>query len=110
MGLGSLCRSLGLGAIAKTVEGDAQDVLDLTRIAGRDLGDPHDHLHHLGEPDVLADGAGFLGALQQRFAGLVERRPAKLEQGGVAVEVVEQLLGERLLGREIGQQALEPRS
>lgn len=54
---------LALGLVAKAVEGDAEDVLDLAPVADRDLGDPDHHLHDVRKLDVLPRDARLLGAL-----------------------------------------------
>jgi hypothetical protein len=57
-------RCLSLWAVAQAVEGDPEDVLDLPRVAGGDLGDSDHHLDDLGDVDVRADNARVLGALE----------------------------------------------
>ena len=95
-------------AVAQAVERDVEDVVDLPGLAGRDLGDPADHLDDLGEVGVGAHDPGLLGALQQRLAGGEQRRAAALEQRRVAVDVVEQLVGQRLLGGQVADEAVQP--
>ena len=58
-------RSWGLAA-AQAVEHDLEDVVDLPRLGGGDLGDPADHLDDLPEVGVRAHDAGGLGAVEQR--------------------------------------------
>jgi hypothetical protein len=53
----ALCQRL----VAQTVEGDAEDVFDLTGVAS-DLADSDHHLHHLRELDVRPYGARVLRA------------------------------------------------
>ena len=83
-------------------------MLGLLGIGGRDLGDPHDHLDDVGDVDVGAHDAGLLGAREQWLARAQERGAAGLEELRVAVEVVDQLGGERLLGGDVADEALEP--
>ena len=100
--------NLALRLVAQAVERDPDDVLDLLGIAGCELADPDDHVEDVGEFGVVPDDAGLLGAFQERLAGGEQRCAAGLEQGGVRVEMVGQLGGERPLGREVAHQALEP--
>ena len=87
---------------------DPEDVLDLRGIARRDLGDPHEHLDHVADVDVRPYDAGLLGAREQRLAGAEERSAAGLEELRVPLDVFEQLGGERLLGCDVSDEALEP--
>ena len=51
----------GLGSsalVTQPVEGDAEDVVDLTGLAGLDLGDPADHVDDLAEVGVGSDDPG----------------------------------------------------
>jgi hypothetical protein len=49
-----------------------------------------------------------LGALQKRLARFEERSATDLEELGILVEVVGELGGERALGADIRDEALEP--
>src|SRR5204863_3245057 len=62
----------------------------------------------LGDGYIRAYDAGLLSALQKRFARVEERCAGYPEELGVLVEVVEQLVGERLLGRDVSDEALKP--
>jgi hypothetical protein len=84
--------------VAQPVEGDSEDVVDLPRVPGWDLADSDHHLDDLGDVDVRADNARVLGAFEQWLTRSEERGSADLEQLGVLVQVVEQLMGERPLG------------
>jgi hypothetical protein len=83
-------------------------VLDLAWFGAGDLRDAADQLDDLGEVGVAAHDVSGLGARHQRLARFEERRAAGLEQRGVAVNVVEQFVGQRLLGREVADQTVEP--
>ena len=100
--------NLTLWAVAQAVECDPDDVLDLLRIAGWDLADPSHHVKDVGKIDVAPYNASLLGVFEERLAGGEQRGAAGLEQRGVRVEVVGQLGGERPLGGEVADQALEP--
>src|SRR5581483_5966441 len=100
--------SLRLWLVAQAVEGDAEDAFDLSWVGSRDLADSDHQLNDLGDRDVWADDASVLGALEEGLACCEERGAAGLEELGVLVEVVEQLVGERALGREIGHEAVDP--
>ena len=56
--------SLRLRLVPKSVEGDAENALDLSLVAW-DLADSDHHLHHLGEVDVRSDELCVLGTCQQ---------------------------------------------
>jgi hypothetical protein len=84
-------------SVAQSVQRDVEDVIDLSGCAGWDLRDPSDHLYELGEVSVGAHSAGILSALEQRLAGLVERGAAGLKHHGVALDVFQELLRQRLL-------------
>ena len=63
--------------------------LGLGGVAGRDLGDPHDHLHDVADLDVGAHDAGLLGAGEERRARRPQRGAVHLEQLGVLIQVVD---------------------
>ena len=50
----------------------------------------------------------LLGAFEQRLAGGEERGAAGLEERGVSVEILEQLVGERLLGDQVAREPVHP--
>src|SRR4051794_25748005 len=56
---------LGAGVVAEAVERDAENVLHLGGLAGRELGDAHHHLDHVADGDIGAHDAGVLRALEQ---------------------------------------------
>jgi hypothetical protein len=91
------------------VERDVEDAYDLARIASLDLGDPGDHLDHVGQVRVRAHDARLLGALEQRLTGGVHRASRAGEHRRVALHAVEQLGGERLLGGRVADEPAQPR-
>jgi len=97
-----------LGGRAETVEGDADDPLDLLGRGGAQPGDAADHFGDVGDVDVTADGAGFLGAPQQWLAGVVDPHRAGLEEGRVAVHHGEHLVGQDPLRRGEGDDFEQP--
>jgi len=101
------CR-LRLRAVAKTVQRDVEDVVDLAGVARGDLGDADHHVHDVRELDVRSHGAGFLGAFEQWLAGGEQGRATLLKERGVLIVIVEQLVRGLALSSEIGDQKLEP--
>jgi hypothetical protein len=100
--------ALGLRAVAKPVESDAENVLDVTGLGAWHLRDAGDEVQDVGEIDVVADDARVLGAFQYWPAGFEQPRATVLEQRGVGIEVVEELAGQCSLRGEVGDEALEP--
>ena len=96
------------GSGAQAVEREAEDAVDLLGVRGADRGDAADHLGDVGDVDVGADGARLLRPLQQALAGAVDRVGAGAEDGRVAVDVGEQLLGEGALGRGEADELVQP--
>ena len=67
---------------------------------------PPTMLDHIVDRDVRSHGAGFLRAPEERLAGAVERSAAALEDFGVAVGNGEELVGKRVLGGDIADEAV----
>ena len=100
--------SVGDGPVAQAVERDGHHVLGLLGLGGGDLGDPSDDLDDLREIGVSANGVGVLGAIEQWLTGPVQRCSAGLEERRVAVEVLQEFLGEGLLGGQVADQPVHP--
>ncbi len=95
--------------VPQPVERHVEDVVDLPGVGGGDL---RDRRRRSGSPRrgrcPCARRPACLRALEERFAGGVQRGAAALEQIGVAVDVGQQLLGERLLRGHVGDEPVQP--
>ncbi len=60
------------------------------------------------EVRVSTNGTRLLRALEQRLSGGIELGPTGLEHARIAVDVAEELLSERLLGRHVADEAAQP--
>ena len=64
-----LTGSVSTSAVAKSIERELEDAIDLSGVGGRYCRDTRDHARNVGEVHVQADGARVLRAWEQRLAG-----------------------------------------
>src|SRR4051812_3422775 len=95
-------------AVAQPVECYADDVLGLPGLGGWNLRDANNHLDDVADGHVRAHRAAFLGALEQRLARGEQHDAAGHEERRILLQVVEELAGQRLLRRDVADEALEP--
>jgi hypothetical protein len=92
-------------SVTQAVERDSEDVLDLSGLAGILAIPPT--IWITSERSVSGRTSPACCARPSRgLPGRHERRPADLEQLGVAAEVLEQLVSEGLLGGQIGDEPM----